>query len=199
MLPFATSTHAFLLWDATKCVEPGLFDSLLHCLKSTLHKAEFKALLTSIIKAFLYKKKKNPIYRNTQTVISLWFCLLNKRFSLSTVLKHCKEGHLVQLLTATDYQWCEENSLDIVVCGASSCSTNCSKQRATQKGKEKKNWNKRNRKEAHGSTRWASCTNKKAELLTAFQKPSLCNLNSRMRCGYVQKNHKANLALGWNV
>lgn len=96
----------------------------------TLYKAEFKALSTSIIiiKAIYTKKKKNtPIYRNTQPAISPWFCVLYmlKLFNLPTVfffiLQHCKGGHLVQLLTATDYQWCEKDLLDILVAVEFSC------------------------------------------------------------------------------
>lgn len=79
-----------------------------------LYKAEFKALTTSIIEAIY--TKNTAIYRNAQPVISPWFfCVLYilKLFKLPTDFKHCKGGHLVQLLTATDDQWC--GSLDIFI------------------------------------------------------------------------------------
>lgn len=94
----------------------------------TLYKAEFKALSTSIIKAIYTGKKKKrntPIYRSTHPACSPWLCVLyiSKLFNLPTVfiLQHCKGGHLVQLLRATDYQWCELDSLDIFAAVELSC------------------------------------------------------------------------------
>lgn len=76
----------------------------------TLYKAEFKALSTSIIKGN-YTKKYIYLQKHTQPVIFPWFCVLYilKLFNSPTIFisQHCEGGHLVQLLTATDYQWCD--------------------------------------------------------------------------------------------
>lgn len=104
-----------------KAVNQKHFSST-HCTKQY-----FKALSTSIVKAIYTKKyiylQKNPNKNkpkdNPQRMILPWFCVLYilKRFNLQNRFKTLQRRafFLVQFLTATDYQWCESFSSDILV------------------------------------------------------------------------------------
>lgn len=91
--PEKSPTYYFCYFSSTHCTE--------HILRHYQQASELAI-----------QKEHLSIYRNTQLVISLWFCVLYiwKLFNLPTVLslKHCKKRAFSAINTATDYQWCEK-------------------------------------------------------------------------------------------